>query len=147
MPSTDVPHPDRHLIAGCHRQSNPVIGWAKTYEKARVAVAMLELEVADQRETLQRLLPNARVVKAFNIVNHTLMFQPDLPGGPPDMLIAGDDAPAKETVTRILKDFGWPTIDLGGIVSARWLEAMCMAWVMAGMATGNWRQAFKLLRD
>lgn len=98
-------------------------------------------------ETLQRLVPNARVVKAFNIVNHTLMFQPDLPGGPPDMLIAGDDAPAKEAVTRILKDFGWPTIDLGGITSARWLEAMCMAWVMAGMATGNWRQAFKLLRD
>jgi len=98
-------------------------------------------------ETLQRLLPDAHVVKAFNIVNHTLMFRPDLPGGPPDMFIAGNDTKAKETVTGILKDFGWPAIDLGGIHSARWLEAMTMAWVMAGMATQNWRQAFKLLRE
>ena len=60
-----------------------------------------------------------------------------------------------EPVGQIVRDVGrtvvgepsWPTIDLGGIISARWLEAMCMAWVMAGMATGNWRQAFKLLRD
>ena len=98
-------------------------------------------------ETLQRLLPDAKIVKAFNIVNHALMFRPELPGGPPDMFIAGNDAKAKETVTGILKDFGWPTIDLGGIHSARWLEAMTMAWVMAGMATQNWRQAFKLLRE
>lgn len=98
-------------------------------------------------ETLQRLLPDAKVVKAFNIVNHSLMFRPELPGGPPDMFIAGDDTKAKETVTAILKDFGWPTIDIGGITSARWLEAMTMAWVMAGMATQNWRQAFKMLRE
>ena len=98
-------------------------------------------------ETLQRLLPGAKVVKAFNIVNYSLMFRPDLPGGPPDMFIAGDDAQAKETVTQVLADFGWPAIDLGPIRSARWLEGMCMAWVMAGMATQNFRQAFKLLRD
>ncbi len=98
-------------------------------------------------ETLQRLLPNAKVVKAFNIVNYALMYQPELPGGPPDMFIAGDDLAAKQTVTDILTDFGWPAVDLGGIRSARWLEAMTMAWVMAGMATQNWRQAFKLLRE
>jgi len=98
-------------------------------------------------ETLQRLLPKAKVVKAFNIVNYSLMFRPELPGGPPDMFIAGDDAAAKEKVTEILADFGWPAIDIGGIRSARWLEAMCMAWVMAGMATQNWRQAFKMLRE
>lgn len=98
-------------------------------------------------EALQRSLPGAKVVKAFNIVNYALMYQPDLPGGPPDMFIAGDDAAAKETVTKILADFGWPAIDIGGIRSSRWLEAMMMAWVMAGMATQNWRQAFKLLQD
>jgi predicted dinucleotide-binding enzyme len=98
-------------------------------------------------EALQRALPDAKVVKAFNIVNYGLMFRPELPGGPPDMFIAGDDMAAKETVRGILDDFGWPVIDLGGIRSARWLEAMCMAWVMAGMATQNWRQAFKMLRE
>ncbi len=98
-------------------------------------------------EALQRALPGAKVVKAFNVVNCSLMFRPDLPGGPPDMFIAGDDMAAKETVRGILTDFGWPAIDLGGIRSARWLEAMCIAWVMAGMATQNWRQAFKMLRE
>jgi predicted dinucleotide-binding enzyme len=96
-------------------------------------------------EQLQRLLPDAKVVKAFNITTSSLMFRPQLPGGPPTMLIAGNDAGAKEMVSSILKDFGWPSIDLGPIRSARWLEAMCMAWVMAGLARGNWVQAFKLL--
>jgi predicted dinucleotide-binding enzyme len=96
-------------------------------------------------EVLQRLLPDAKVVKAFNIVTSSLMFRPQLPGGPPTMLIAGNDAKAKETVSSILKDFGWPAIDIGPIRGARWLEAMCMAWVLAGMARGNWVQAFKLL--
>jgi len=97
-------------------------------------------------ETLQRLIPDAKVVKAFNTVTNTLMFRPELPGGPPDMFIAGDDAGAKATVSKILNDFGWPrVIDFGGIEASRWLEAMCIAWVIACSATGNWRQAFKLL--
>lgn len=97
-------------------------------------------------DLLQRLAPAALVVKCFNTVTASLMFRPDLPGGPPDMLIAGDDAGAKATVTAILGDFGWPAIDCGPIRSARWLEAMCMAWVMACTARKNWRQAFKLLQ-
>ena len=98
-------------------------------------------------EALQRLIPGANVVKAFNIVSSSLMFQPDLPGGPPDMFIAGDDAEAKRVVRGILADFGWPAIDIGGIRSARWLEAITMAWVMAGMEGKSWRQAFKMLRE
>lgn len=98
-------------------------------------------------ETLQRLIPDAQVVKAFNTVGNSLMFKPELPGGPPDMFIAGDDAGAKATVTRILDEFGWNTIDLGGISASRWLEAMCIAWVLACSSTGNWRQAFKLLKE
>ena len=97
-------------------------------------------------ETLQRLIPDTKVVKAFNTVPNALMFRPELPGGPPDMFIAGDDVDAKAKVTAILDDFGWPnTIDLGGIEASRWLEAMCIAWVLACSASGNWRQAFKLL--
>ena len=98
-------------------------------------------------ETLQRLIPDANVVKAFNFVGNPLMFRPDLPGGPPDMFIAGDDAKAKATVTKIVNDFGWPNVvDFGGIKSSRWLEAMCIAWVLACAPTGNWRQAFKMLK-
>lgn len=61
-------------------------------------------------EQVQRLLPDARVVKVFNTAGNAHMFRPEFPGGPPDMFIAGNDAKAKETVTRILTDFGWNTV-------------------------------------
>jgi predicted dinucleotide-binding enzyme len=97
-------------------------------------------------EHVQRWLPSARVVKAFNIVGNAHMFKPDFPGGPPDMYICGNDAAAKQTVTGILKDFGWPTIDIGGIEGSRLLEPLCILWVGYGLQTGTWNHAFKLLR-
>ena len=97
-------------------------------------------------EQVQRWVPDAKVVKAFNIVGNALMVDPKLPGGPPTMMIGGNDEGAKKTVTDILTDFGWETIDLGGIEAARVLEPMCWAWVTSAMRTGKWMQAFKMLR-
>ena len=97
-------------------------------------------------EQLQRAVPDAKLVKAYNIVGNTLMVDPDVPGGPPTMLIAGDDADAKRTVTDLLTDTGWEVADLGGIEASRHLEAMCIAWVLYGISTGGWDHAFKLLK-
>jgi predicted dinucleotide-binding enzyme len=97
-------------------------------------------------ERVQRLLPDAHVVKAFNTVGNPFMFRPEFPGGPPDMFIAGNNDDAKKKVTGILKEFGWGVVDVGGIESSRYLEAMCMAWVLSAMRANNWNQAFKMLR-
>jgi predicted dinucleotide-binding enzyme len=97
-------------------------------------------------EQVQRAAPRARVVKAYNTVGNALMVDPDLPGGPPTMFIAGDDPPAKATVTKLLEDTGWDVADLGGLQASRWLEAMCMVWTAYGMAAGTWTHAFRLLR-
>ena len=97
-------------------------------------------------EQIQRAIPDAKVVKAYNIVGNTLMIDPELPGGPPTMLIAGDDADAKTTVTDLLTDTGWEVSDLGGIEGSRHLEAMCIAWVLYGINAGGWDHAFKVLR-
>ena len=97
-------------------------------------------------ERVQRAAPGARVVKAYNTVGNPLMVDPDLPGGPPTMFIAGDDADAKATVTGLLEETGWDVADLGGIESSRWLEALCMAWVTYGAQNGTWTHAFRLLR-
>jgi hypothetical protein len=86
------------------------------------------------------------VVKAFNIVGHQHMIHPDFPAGPPDMFYCGNDAAAKRTVDRILIDFGWNTIDIGGIEGARLLEPMCILWVLYGARGGGWNHAFKLLK-
>ncbi|HET7789803.1 MAG TPA: NAD(P)-binding domain-containing protein [Gemmatimonadales bacterium] len=98
-------------------------------------------------EQIQRWLPDARVVKAFNIVGHAHMVHPQFPGGPPDMFIAGNDAAAKETVNGILKSFGWQgSIDVGGIEGARLLEPLCILWVIYGATTGGWNHAFKMVK-
>ena len=96
-------------------------------------------------EQVQRWLPEAKVVKAFNIVGNSLMVDPQLPGGPPDMFICGNDAEAKATVTRICADFGWPATDIGGIEGSRLLEPLCILWVLYGIRSGSWDHAFKML--
>jgi predicted dinucleotide-binding enzyme len=98
-------------------------------------------------EQVQRAVPGARVVKAYNTVGNALMVDPDLPGGPPTMFLAGNDADAKAVVTQLLEETGWDVADLGGIEASRWLEAMCMAWVAYGRTSGGWGHAFKLLRS
>lgn len=96
-------------------------------------------------EQVQRWLPEAHVVKAFNIVGAPHMVNPNFPGGPPDMFIGGNERSAKATVSQICQDFGWNVIDLGDITAARLLEPMCIAWVIYGVHTGSWNHAFKLL--
>ncbi len=97
-------------------------------------------------ETVQRLLPDARVVKAFNIVGNPQMFKPDFSGGPPTMFICGNDGCAKKSVTETLDAFGWETVDIGGIEGSRLLEPLAMLWIMYYFKTGNGNHAFKLLR-
>ena len=97
-------------------------------------------------ERVQRAVPEAQVVKAYNTVGNALMVDPDLPGGPPSMFIGGDSDEAKATVTALLQDTGWDVVDLGGIEASRCLEPMCIAWVLHGARTGTWNHAFRLLR-
>jgi predicted dinucleotide-binding enzyme len=97
-------------------------------------------------ERVQWAVPGAHVVKAFNTVGHPLMFRPDLPGGPPDMFVCGNDDGAKSQVANLLRDFGWGTVDIGGIEGSRYLEPMCLVWVLYGVRSQTWNHAFKLLR-
>lgn len=77
-------------------------------------------------EQIQRWLPKAHVVKAFNIVGLDHMVNPDFDGGPPDMFICGNSKQAKEKVTDLLARLGWVSVDMGGIEAARYLEPMAM---------------------
>jgi predicted dinucleotide-binding enzyme len=97
-------------------------------------------------ERVQRALPEAKVVKAFNTIGSGYFVDPSFADGKPTMLIAGDDPGAKRVVADVLADFGWPDpVDLGGIEGARELEAICIAWVKIGGTRGAWDHGFKLL--
>ncbi|MGA9149416.1 MAG: NAD(P)-binding domain-containing protein [Candidatus Nitrosopolaris sp.] len=98
-------------------------------------------------ETVQRMLPDSKVVKAFNTVGNPHFMHPDFPGGPPTMFICGNNDEAKKTVIDdILTKFGWETIDIGGIEGARLLEPLALIWITHYFRTGNGNHAFKLLR-
>ena len=98
-------------------------------------------------ETVQRMLSDSKVVKAFNIVGNPHMIHPDFPGGKPTMFICGNDEAAKKIITDdILSKFGWETIDIGGIEGSRVLEPIALLWILHYFRTGNGNHAFKLLK-
>jgi predicted dinucleotide-binding enzyme len=97
-------------------------------------------------ELNQKALPGAFVVKAFNTVGHAHFYKPEFTGGPPDMFLCGEDADAKEQVSRICRAFGWNPIDVGGIGFSHYLEATAMVWIITAFTGSHWNQAFKLLR-
>ncbi len=98
-------------------------------------------------ERLQKLLPDAKLVKAFNSVGNAFMYKPEFPGGKPSMFICGNDAAAKKTVTEILTAFGWETEDMGEMEAARAIEPLCMLWCIPGLRNNKWTHAFKLLKQ
>lgn len=98
-------------------------------------------------EIIQSLLPNSKVVKAFNIVGNPHMIHPDFPGGPPTMFICGNFKDAKDIIIEeLLTPFGWDTIDIGGIEQSRLLEPLAMLWITYYIQTGLGNHAFKLLK-
>jgi predicted dinucleotide-binding enzyme len=100
-------------------------------------------------EQLQRAFPGAKVVKALNMIDASLMTAPDAVGGDTlTMFVSGDDVEAKARVVGILKaDFGWKDVfDLGDITGARAMEMMVSLWGRVFMTTGSGRFGFRLVR-
>ena len=76
----------------------------------------LDDESTTTAELLQRHLPASKVVKAFNHIYAAQLTTDGRPAGTPNrraLVIAGDDAGAKEIVTRLLGAFGFDTVDAG----------------------------------
>lgn len=97
-------------------------------------------------ELVQRWLPEAKVVKAFNIISASIMINPHLEDGDPDLFIAGNDDRAKKVVSGIAKDWGWANVhDLGDITNSYWLETFAMLWIYFGFRNNHWTHAFRLL--
>jgi len=98
-------------------------------------------------ERIQKILPDAKLVKAFNSVGNAFMYKPAFPGGTPTMFICGNDEAAKKTVTDILTSFGWETEDMGKAEAARAIEPCCILWFIPGFIRNQWGHAFKLLKQ
>ena len=93
-----------------------VIGTNNYYPQRDGHIPELDNESTTTAELLQAHLPTSKVVKAFN---HIYAAQLTTDGQPPGsknrraLVIAGDDAGAKATVTDLLDQFGFDTVDAG----------------------------------
>jgi len=96
-------------------------------------------------ERLQKSVPGANLVKAFNSVGNASMEDPDFDTRP-TMFICGNNTAAKKEVTGLLDNVGWEIEDMGSAESARAIEPLCMLWCIPGMLENRWTHAFKLLK-
>jgi len=97
-------------------------------------------------ERLQRLVPEANFVKAFNSVGNAFMVNPQFPEGKPSMFYCGNDDGARAEVRTILEQFGHEPEDMGKAEAARAIEPLCMLWCIPGFLRNDWMNAFRLLK-
>lgn len=96
-------------------------------------------------ERLQRLVPRANLVKAFNSVGSAFMIDPAF-GQKPSMFICGNNQEARKSVAGLVEKLGWEVEDMGNAEAARAIEPLCMLWCIPGMRENKWAHAFKLLK-
>ena len=98
-------------------------------------------------EQVQRAFPQARVVKALNTLNASLMVEPRSLGQSSTVFVSGEDADAKATVVDLLESFGHDdVIDLGGLETARGTEMLLPIWLRLMGALGTAQFNFKVVR-
>ena len=102
-------------------------------------------------EEIQKLLPDAKVVKALNTINYEVMVKPGmLNNGNIDLFICGVDEDAKAIVTNLLTtEFKWKResiIDLGELKHARSTESMLLFLISLTMKYGTFKNGFKIHR-
>ena len=97
-------------------------------------------------EHLAGLLPEARVVKAFNTLFGAVQADPGALGTTVDALYATSDDVARATVAELIGSLGLRPVNAGPLEAARQMEAL--AWLNMRMqlqSNGDWRATFVLV--
>jgi predicted dinucleotide-binding enzyme len=86
-------------------------------------------------EELQKLLPRAHVVKAFNTVFAQHMSTGKVNGEQLTAFVAGDNEAARNIVLALARAIGFDPVDTGPLKNARSLEALAplniqLSWVL-----------------
>jgi predicted dinucleotide-binding enzyme len=87
-------------------------------------------------EELQKMLPKARVVKAFNTVFAKNQSTGKIGNEQLTLFVAGDDAEAKQTIMQLGSEIGFDPVDAGPLKSARYLEPMAVLLMNLAFVVG-----------
>jgi len=99
-------------------------------------------------EELQALLPNSKVVKAFNTTFAADFATPVIDGKQVDAFIAGNDEEALNTVSELVTTAGFNPIIAGDLSVSRTLESMRLLLIQLTMKYNyNWLAGWKVLHN
>lgn len=88
-------------------------------------------------EEIQKLAPQAKVVKAFNTVFASILQGDGTVGGKPvTVFIAGDDEKANQAVEAVVVKAGFSPLQAGGLSAARYLEPVAGLNIALGYGRG-----------
>jgi predicted dinucleotide-binding enzyme len=97
-------------------------------------------------EELARLMPDSKVVKAFNTVLSATLATGRVGTQPLDVLVAGDDVAAKTTVAALITDGGMRALDAGPLAHAQILEGLALLHIsLQPQLGGTWNSAITFL--
>lgn len=85
-------------------------------------------------EELQKKVPSAKVIKAFNTVFSEHMSRGKVLDEPITLFAAGDDGASKAAVLQLGRDIGFDPVDAGPLQNARWLETLGYFHIQLGYA-------------
>lgn len=80
---------------------------------AAYGIKAIDLGGRHSSDVFKDLVPGARVVKAFNHLDVSLLQSPETAGGKRVLFYSGDDAAAKAEVRALIEASGFAAIDLG----------------------------------
>lgn len=99
-------------------------------------------------EELQKILPDSKVIKAFNTTYAANFAQPVIDGKQTDAFIAGDHATALTVVEELVRSAGFNPIVAGGLKVSRTLENMQLLMIQLTMKYNyNWHAGWKILHN
>ena len=104
----------RHALAG-----KVIIDISNTFNADATGLVTPD-GISGAQEIAKAAPASAHVVKAFNTVFGHVLAQ----GRPLDVLIAGDDARAKASVSAFIESLGLRPLDTGDLAMAHWLEGV-----------------------
>lgn len=97
-------------------------------------------------ERVAELIPEAKVVKAFNTCGFNVMANPNFSGEPASMLMASDHKDAKNVVLQLAKELNFEAVDAGPLSQSKHLEHLAWLWISMALKFGHGREiAFRFL--
>ncbi len=99
-------------------------------------------------EELQKILPDSKVIKAFNTTYAVNFVQPLIDGKQTDAFIAGDHATALTVVEELVRSAGFNPIVAGPLKVSQTLENMQLLLIQLTMKYNyNWHAGWKILHN